>query len=289
MNDDRLGQEISDFYHETDIAAPDSKESAREVAARLPQVEQVKRRRWRPIWLTRANREPSPTPANNGLTPTDIGRTTSMLSPVKAITAGALIFAISGVLLIVQPFGQQAEVAPGAEAEYAAPVEVTGTQGDAGCSNTRLEGDEATLPGSDEQYTCTATWTMNDDRLSGRVTLINENFYLVDNGLEASETLSTACAEDPDCTAPDLETFSYAMSVENDGGVWRQRPAVRFSYPGSTEPDKMFLVMDGEQGYDGLVAVLEATDHVWFGDATYYGFILDARQLKAAPENASTQ
>lgn len=158
-----------------------------------------------------------------------------------------------------------------------------------GCSNTRLEGDESTLPGSDEQYTCTATWSMSDDRLSGKVTLINENYYLVGNGLEASEALSLACTEDPECAAPDLETFSSAMSVENDGGVWRQRPAVQLSYPGSTPPDKSLLVMDGEQGYEGLIAVLEATGTDPYEDATYYGFILDARQLKAAPENASTR
>jgi len=37
-----------------------------------------------------------------------------MLSPVKAITAGAFIFAIGGAFLIAQPFGQQQSSVPGA-------------------------------------------------------------------------------------------------------------------------------------------------------------------------------
>ena len=51
-----------------------------------------------------------------------------MLSPVKAITAGALVFALGGVMLIAQPFGQQGSV-PGAETdtEAEAPAWVTGT------------------------------------------------------------------------------------------------------------------------------------------------------------------
>ena len=50
-----------------------------------------------------------------------------MLSPVKAITAGALVFALSGAFLIAQPFDQQASV-PGAQSTFLPGVEVTVTQ-----------------------------------------------------------------------------------------------------------------------------------------------------------------
>ena len=51
-----------------------------------------------------------------------------MFSPVKAITAGALVFALGGVLLIAQPFDQQGGSVPGAatDADIVPPVEVTG-------------------------------------------------------------------------------------------------------------------------------------------------------------------
>jgi hypothetical protein len=299
MNDEQLQSLLEEEFRAMNTTPEDVERSTREVLQRKAHVRQ--RSRWWPfpVFYRRtqspttndtSDYQPSPIPATNGLSPTILGRTQSMFSPVKAITAGALVFTIGGAFLIAQPFDQQVEVAPGAEAEFAPPVEVTGTFGTGGgCSRTRQDGDETTLPGSDEQYTCTATWSMSDARLSGSVTLINENYYLVGNGLEESEALSIACAEDPECVVPDLETFSWAMSVENDNGVWRQRPSVSLSYPGWTEADKTILVMDGEQGYEGLVAVLEATSTDAFEEATYYGFILDARQLKTAPENASTK
>jgi hypothetical protein len=50
-----------------------------------------------------------------------------MFSPVKAITAGALIFAIGGAFLIAQPFGQQGGSVPGAvtDTEAMRPALVT--------------------------------------------------------------------------------------------------------------------------------------------------------------------
>ena len=216
-----------------------------------------------------------------------------MFSPVKAITAGALVFAVGGVLLIAQPFDQQRGTVPGAatDAEFVAPVEVTGdgpTNRQVACNQTRQDGDETTLPGSDDQWTCINSWSFSDDRLSGRVTTVRDNVWLVGNGLETAEALSALCAEDADCEVPHLETVHSAMSLENEGGSWRQRPAVMFFLPGSSFANaEGFIVMDGEEGYEGLVAVLEASGPD--SDTTYYGFILDARQVKPAPEDASTK
>ena len=52
-----------------------------------------------------------------------------MFSPAKAITAGALVFALGGVLLIAQPFDRQGGSVPGAARsdEVTDPVDVTGS------------------------------------------------------------------------------------------------------------------------------------------------------------------
>jgi hypothetical protein len=221
MNDERLGQEISDFYRETDVMPPDSKGSAREVAARLSQVEQAKRRRWRPTWLTRATHQPRPIPATNGHTPTVIGRTTSMLSPAKAITAGAIVFAIGGVMLIAQPFGQQSGT-PGAEAEAepAAPVEVSG----------QWQGFD---PNLDHDYAI-QHWSMSDPRLEGTFKWFWTEW------------------KDPDSNPV---TFAYsAYVIENDGGTWRGLPDAWVSLPGG-ESESQDVVMEGEGGYEGLTFI----------------------------------
>ena len=45
-----------------------------------------------------------------------------MFSPVKAIVAGALTFALLGVLSIAQPFDQQGATVPGAPVASPSPV-----------------------------------------------------------------------------------------------------------------------------------------------------------------------
>ena len=103
--------------------APLSDRGIAKVGHKVHQTPQ--RRRWWPLPIfSRATRPPTAnSPAEsqptsitdtNGHTPTVIGRTQSMFSPAKAITAGALVFAIGGVLLIAQPFDQQGGSVPGA-------------------------------------------------------------------------------------------------------------------------------------------------------------------------------
>ncbi|MEA2026800.1 MAG: hypothetical protein U9O18_08910, partial [Chloroflexota bacterium] len=50
-----------------------------------------------------------------------------MLSPVKAITAGAIIFALGGAFLIAQPFDREGGGVPGAESSEPVTVVVPGT------------------------------------------------------------------------------------------------------------------------------------------------------------------
>jgi len=48
------------------------------------------------------------------------------------------------------------------------------------------------------------------------------------------------------------------------------------------------MVLDGERGYEGLVAVLQAANSAESGQ-TYRGFIIDARLLPPIPENTSAE
>ena len=245
MNDERLGHEISDFYRETDVMPPDSKGSAREVAARLPHVEQVKRRRWRPTWLTRATHQPSPVPASNGHAPTVIGRTTSMLSPVKAITAGAIVAAVGGVFLITQPFEQQGSGVPGAESGVAAaPAWVTATvQFGSVCDfgDTTIEDGVTQERG---MYCQGQTWTSDDPRVDGKALV----------------------AHNADSFDMDGQGYSLVTSVVeffNDAGGWQCTNADRVVSPAGTlyqtsrfDGDRLSCVGDGD--YEGLSAILVA-------------------------------
>ncbi len=144
MTDDRQsGVLFESWLKDTDPMPADARPNVARVMARVPQTRQ--RGRWWPLpsfhrkaqsrtATDTTDYQPSPVPATNGHAPAVIGRTQIMFSPVKLITAGALIFAIGGVLLIAQPFDQQGSV-PGAEqgAEPASttpdvrtPAEVTG-------------------------------------------------------------------------------------------------------------------------------------------------------------------
>ena len=157
-----------------------------------------------------------------------------MFSPVKAITAGALVFALGGVLLIAQPFDQQGASVPGAatDEERAAPVEVTGTAVEGACPG----GGTSTMDGPVQKtrgWTCANEMSMSDPRLEG--------------------TFSRAWNLDRyvDGTGP---SFGYATGrLETDGGSWLQRPRLTAWRGGG---DAELLVFDGEDAYEGLLAVL---------------------------------
>ena len=176
-------------------------------------------------------------------TPTRKWRISSMFSPVKAITAGALVFAIGGVLLIAQPFDQQGSSVPGAatDAEPAQTVEVTG----------QVAFDH---PGNPE------TWTTNDLRLTG--------------------TGGWAATEGSPMERPP-SYFLGGRFLETDDGTWRQLPVPTVNIPGDEgnmllrERDPHWdMVLVGEGGYEGLVFVAKAT---WTDDGfDVRGYIADA-------------
>ena len=97
-----------------------------------------------------------------------------MFSPVKAITAGALVFALGGAFLIAQPFGQQGSV-PGVDVDEAttestAPAIVTGNMVEWG--EVAQEATETKVDGVDQRRGLVregARFEMDDPRLTGIV------------------------------------------------------------------------------------------------------------------------
>jgi hypothetical protein len=220
-----------------------------------------------------------------------------MFSPVKAITAGALVFALGGVLLIAQPFDQRGTLAPGAGTEYAQPVEVSGTlqSGECETPDSRGEGSQDVLPGAHTLWTCIGPATASDPRLTGTSTFLADWQWFRGNGLDASDRLTAGCDADDECILPQFGLGHSARSIENDEGIWRQRPFVQVESSGEDYAERypVIHVFDGEGDYAGLVAVVELSgdDEYDFSDASheFWGYILDARQLRDAPENASIE
>lgn len=248
MNDDRLGKAIGGFYRETDATPPDSRESARQVRTRLQRTPQVRRRRWLPSWLPRRTSpadtsrpteyQPSPIPATNGHTPTVIGRTQSMFSPVKALIAAALVFGIGGAFLVAQPFQQQGSV-PGAQTEDIAPTWVTGNITYApSCSGPDIEMDGGVR--RDRNYECRPqTWTASDPRFSGVVvSRWNEDVYQTDHGSVAVNMT--------------------ADFLRNDEGGWACSASNLYEGSGlyPTHLTGKTATCVGQGGYEGLSAIL---------------------------------
>ena len=208
MKDEKYTPEVGSWLKGREVPHPDSQQTARQVAARLPHIGQ--RSRWWPLPSSRrppttdqtTAYDPTPIPAHGGHTPTVIGRTTSMLSPVKAITAGAIVFAIGAAFLITQPFQQQSSV-PAAEADAVAPTWVTGTVQPGGSCSDGTSVVEIDVIRSRNFECGPQTWTSSDPRLTGEVARRwSEDTYRMDDG-SGSKTVSLDAAY-----------------LRNEGGGW---------------------------------------------------------------------
>ena len=262
MSDEQMQSVFDEWFEDTDPQPPNAQRIASRVLADVPQTRQ--RGRWLPFRLFRpkpptptatdtTEYQPNPIPATNGQTPTVIGRTSSMLSPVKAITAGAIVFALGGAFLISQPFDQQLATVPAAETDNgrAPTIAVTGTA-------TMMEG-----PRQRE------SWETTDPRLNGISILEIE--YLT-----------------PDNTIPGY--LMFGRTLETDEGTWRQLPVPTARLPlegpdGTREWTRVFdMVLIGEGEYEGLAFLAQAT---WQTDAPALdldGYIVDADWPQELPE-----
>jgi hypothetical protein len=161
-----------------------------------------------------------------------------MFSPVKAIAAGALVFALGGVLLIAEPFSQQPAV-PGAEVEPIAPTWVTGTVEFApSCSDPDAKVNLVVIEYRNGECS-PQTWTASDPRLTGTVAYRwNDDTYRTDEGA--------------------LSVNKSASYFRNDDGGWvcsstnLTKGSGLFSEPTTGET----ATCVGEGGYEGLSALL---------------------------------
>ena len=209
MNDERF---LKDWLGDaTDVSDPQA--SADKVVARLPEVRQ--RSRWWP-WLPSRRRTP------NDDTPHNVtGRTRFMLSPVKTIAAGALIFALGGAMLIAQPFDEGGGSVPGAA-----------TDGLAAQDPLPFSGEVHPGFGVSGGY----QWSiheMTDPRLDGVA------FY---SGSGAD-------------LADDSWLGWWTLRIVNDDGAWEASFPALFRDPDSPEewgPGVVTALLSGEGAYEGL-------------------------------------
>jgi hypothetical protein len=231
MNDDE--RFLKDWLDD-DVPDPDgARQDADQIMARLPETKQ--RTRWWPLLPARRTQ---PRSSSDGQPPTINGRTRTMFSPVKAITAGALVFAMGGALLVTQPFSQQSAV-PGAEAEAIAPTWVTGTVEFRGtCSEPDTTVDIVVM--EFRNYECgPQTWTASDPRISGEAAVAwNEDVYRTDEGA--------------------VSVNMTVVHMSNDDGGWVCSSSNLFKGSGLFPEGVtgMTAMCVGEAGYEGLSALL---------------------------------
>jgi len=165
-----------------------------------------------------------------------------MLSPAKAITAGALVFAIGGVMLVAQPFDRQG-IVPGAAID-AEPVWVTGTLHFAPtCTGPTLASPAPEGVRQERYYVCQPmTWTISDPRLSGTAAATwNADVYTLDHGVKA--------------------VITEAIYVTNESGGWVCRSNGLQHNDGGYATGQVWeneetLMCVGEGEYVGLSAIL---------------------------------
>jgi len=269
---------LHDWLDETVGQTPDPVEGTQQVMSQTEETSQVGR--WLPFPVFHrkakvktptatdtAEYQPSPIPALNGHTPTVIGRTTSMLSPVKAITAGALVFAIGGVLLIAQPFDQQGGSVPGAATEETSG-EAVPFEGGMSYGTTSVRGVVETLPNgvvtNRGQIWTLSSAGLSDPRLQGTVS----NMWNWDE-FKAGQSHQ-------------IEVGGFR--IENDGGAWQMRPVVSLLFP-DDEYSVWTGIFDGEGDYEGLTAIAEVAEDNGF---TVRGVIIEG-EVPPAPDSMSTE
>jgi hypothetical protein len=262
MNDDE--RFLKDWL---DDDAPDLsgvRTDADQIMARLPETKQ--RSRWWPLLPARRTQ---PRSSSDDSPLTINGRTRTMFSPVKAITAGALIFAIGGAFLIAQPFSQH-PTEPGAETEAVAPTWVTGNvKRPQSCSNPPSEVALDVI--RQHNVGCSpSAWTSSDPRFTGEVSRWwNEDSYLTNVGT--------------------ISIKMDAVYLRNEGGDWTCSASdlLRGSGYGSEEATGTTYTCIGAGGYEGLSALLASEQDLNFSEE-FVGLIFSG-DFSPLPEPAAVE
>jgi hypothetical protein len=165
-----------------------------------------------------------------------------MLSPVKAITAGALIFAVGGVLLVAQPFDQQGGGVPGAATDTLDPctAPITAVSGTIYWGATLDEEPSVVV---DEvthlRVVHTSKWDMDDDRLDGDQELHAEwdmdGTAGVNRGTVRIQNADGAWSGTVHGVGPSMGTWQQFVSLTGEG-PYEGLSASLFGQSGSTGP-----------------------------------------------------
>jgi hypothetical protein len=244
MDDERLGRAAGQWLRDIDSPPPDSQRSVERALQQVRQTDQV--RRWWPFAVshrrarqttTPKNPQPGPILAIDDHTPTFIGRTQLMFSPAKAITAGALVFAIGSAVLIAQPLGRQGGDAPGATTD-ASTQALTEFTGHIACGPEVRRGTSASNDSGLFQargFAWQPSASISDPRLAG-------DYYIsYDTDDYGTTTVGTG-----------------TWRIENAQGAW-QGSFTNINFPDHTTTVSTPLV--GEGGYEGLTAHWESVNH----------------------------
>jgi hypothetical protein len=257
MTNKQLGPVVRAWLKRTDVGPEDVRRSTHHISVRVPETRQ-RSRRWPLPNIRRATKpsssdqsndyQPTPIPATNGHPATVTGRTQSMFSPAKAITAGALIFALGGVLLIAQPFDQQGGV-PGAatDDESMKPALVSGflVWPENSVDIEDLESfEETTQDGIRREHWVevdAASIEMSDSRLTGIITLDMFSDRFEDVG------------------SLDTDVGWGTVRIENAAGVW-EGTTVDTGDLAAGGRGIAYYELVGSGAYQGLSAIVFETE-----------------------------
>ena len=238
MTDERLSAALRTWLQQRDEPPDDPTHTAAHVLARLPGVRQ-RRRWWLPAlglggrraggvhtsgpWFDASPVERFPIVAR---------RTAVMLSPVKAVTVGALALALTSIYLVGQQPLQQPPVAPGAEMTEP-PVAVAVAQE---CADIFAS-----------PVVC--SWTAADSRLAGTMTH------------QWSEPGITATLLDDEMGVNWANAY-----LEGPDGDWAGH-----LYAVWADPAQLFVILSGEGAYGGWQFVGSTIDTETPGTSTWTG------------------
>jgi hypothetical protein len=163
-----------------------------------------------------------------------------MFSPVKAIIAGALVFALGGVFLIAQPFDPEGGSMPGAPiVAQTDAVRVTATQ-------------ECSWSFPDDIQTGTCTIAASDPRVTGTATITQR------------EIVKATVGDN------DLETYDTVL--QGAEGTWTGRHIVVFDR-GITRTAHAMVVVTGDGAYEGWTFVAATAASPPDGNGDFVGVL----------------
>ena len=173
-----------------------------------------------------------------------------MFSPVKAVTAGVIVFAIGGAFLIAQPFDQQGSGVPGAatDTETTPATLVTGEMGWASSCNSPTVEVDGDVTRTLNRLCAPQIWTADDPRLSGEaVNTWNTYTYVVDGKRKS--------------------VLADAYYLRNEQGGWACRSYLLSDGggEGGSWEGLETVMCEGEGEYEGLSAIIDFDEPVHDG------------------------